>query len=35
MSREYFFILVYCMVCEHYQAVIEDYPIRSRGFSPL
>jgi hypothetical protein len=34
MTRDYFIIMVYCLVCEHYQAVIEQHPIRRRGFPP-
>ncbi len=34
MSRSYFIIMVYCLVCEHYQAVIAQHPIRRRGFPP-
>lgn len=34
MSRDYFIILVYCLVCEQYQAVIAQYPLRRRGFPP-
>lgn len=34
MSRDYFIILVYCLVCEHYRAGIAQYPVRRRGFSP-
>lgn len=34
MSREYFIIMVYCLVCEHYQAVVAQHPIRRRGFAP-
>jgi hypothetical protein len=34
MSRDYFIILVYCLVCEHYQAVVAQHPIRRRGFAP-
>jgi hypothetical protein len=34
MSRDYFIIMVYCLVCEHYQAVIDQHPIRRRGFPP-
>ena len=34
MSRDYFIIMVYCLVCEHYQAVIVQHPIRRRGFPP-
>jgi hypothetical protein len=34
MSRDYFIIMVYCLACEHYQAVIVQHPIRRRGFPP-
>jgi hypothetical protein len=34
MSRDYFIIMVYCLVCELYQAVIDQHPIRRRGFPP-
>jgi hypothetical protein len=34
MSRDYFIIMVYCLVCEHFQAVIAQHPIRRRGFPP-
>jgi Transposase DDE domain len=34
MTKDYFIIMVYCLVCEHYQAIIAQYPIRQRGFSP-
>lgn len=34
MSRDHFIILVYCLVCEQYQAVIAQYPLRRRGFPP-
>lgn len=34
MSRDYFIIMVYCLVCEHYQSVIAQNPIRRRGFPP-
>jgi hypothetical protein len=34
MSRDYFIIMVYCLVCEHYQAVIAEHPLRRRGFPP-
>lgn len=34
MSRDYFIILVYCLVCEHYRAVVAQYPVRRRGFAP-
>jgi hypothetical protein len=34
MSRDYFIIMVYCLVCEHYRAVIAQHPIRRRGFPP-
>jgi hypothetical protein len=34
MSRDYFIIMVYCLVCEHYQVITAQHPIRSRGFPP-
>jgi len=34
MSRDYFIIMVYCLVCEHYPIVIAQHPIRRRGFPP-
>jgi hypothetical protein len=34
MDREYFIILVYCLVCEHYRAVIANHSLRQRGFAP-
>ncbi len=34
MSRDYFIIMVYCLVCENYQAIISQHPIRRRGFPP-
>lgn len=34
MSRDYFIIMVYCLVCEHYQAVITQHPVRRGGFPP-
>ena len=34
MTRDYFIIMVYCLVCEHYQSVISQHPIRQRGFPP-
>jgi hypothetical protein len=34
MTRDYFIIMVYCLVCEHYQAIIKQHPIRRRGFPP-
>jgi hypothetical protein len=34
MTRDYFIIKVYCLVCEHFQAVIAQHPIRRRGFTP-
>ena len=34
MTREYFIIMVYCLVCELYQFVVERYPIRRRGYAP-
>lgn len=34
MTRDYFIIMVYCLVCEHYQAIVAQCPIRRRGFPP-
>ncbi len=34
MTRDYFIIIMYCLGCEHYQAVIAQHPIRRRGFPP-
>jgi len=34
MSRDYFIIMVYCLVCEHYQVITAQMPVRRRGFPP-
>lgn len=34
MTRDYFIIKVYCLVCELYQDVADQYVIRSRGYEP-
>jgi hypothetical protein len=34
MDRDHFIILVYCLVCEHYQAIIANHSLRQRGFAP-
>ena len=34
MNRDYFIIMVYCLVCEHYPVVIGETKIRKRGFAP-
>jgi hypothetical protein len=34
MDREYFIIFVYCLVCEHYQAIVKQHRLRRRGFAP-
>lgn len=34
MDREYFIIFVYCVVCEQYQAIVSQSPLRRRGFTP-
>jgi len=34
MDRDSFIITVYCLVCEHYQAIIQDRPLRHGGFLP-
>lgn len=34
MDRDYFIIFAYCVVCEQYQAVVKQKPLRRRGFAP-
>lgn len=34
MDRDYFIIMVYCLVCEHYPVIIGETKIRGRGFAP-
>ena len=35
MSRDDFIISVYCLVCESYERVIRDHPVRQHGgFAP-
>jgi hypothetical protein len=34
MDRDLFIITVYCLVCEHYQAIVRDCPLRHGGFFP-
>lgn len=34
MDRDDFIITVYCLVCDHYRAVIAQHPIRRGGFAP-
>ena len=34
MDRDDFIITVYCLVCEHYQAIQATYPVRRGGFAP-
>jgi hypothetical protein len=34
MDRDDFIIMVYCLVCEHYAAIIGQQKIRQRGFAP-
>ena len=34
MSRDYFIIMVYVLVCENYQALVAQQPLRRRGFPP-
>jgi hypothetical protein len=34
MDRDYFIILVYCLVCEHYQAIVKEQALRQRGPAP-
>lgn len=34
MDRDYFIIMVYCLVCEHYAAIVAQHPLRRRGLAP-
>ena len=34
MDRDYFIIMVYCLVCEQYLAIVNEHRLRQRGFSP-
>lgn len=34
MDRDDFITHVYCLVCEHYQAIVQPQPLRQRGFAP-
>src|SRR4029453_4485178 len=34
MDRDEFIITVYCLVCEHYQAIKKIFPVRHGGFAP-
>jgi hypothetical protein len=34
MNRDDFIITVYCLVCEHYRAIKNRYPLRRGGFAP-
>lgn len=34
MDRDEFIITVYCLVCEHYQAIKATYPLGRGGFPP-
>lgn len=34
MDRDEFIITVYCLVCEHYRAITDRYPLRRGGFEP-
>jgi hypothetical protein len=34
MDRDYFIIMVYVLVCENYQALVAQQPLRQRGFPP-
>ena len=34
MDRDYFIIMVYCLVCEHYQAIVSEQRLRRGGFAP-
>ena len=35
MDREDFIILVYCLICEDYQTIVSQHPLRRRGFAPM
>ena len=35
MDREDFIILIYCLICEHYQTIVSQHPLRRRGFAPM
>jgi hypothetical protein len=34
MDRDDFIITVYCLVCEHYRAIVQEQRLRCRGFAP-
>jgi hypothetical protein len=34
MDRDYFIIMVYCLVCEDNQVIVNEHQLRRRGFSP-
>lgn len=34
MDREHFIITVYCLVCQYYQEIVQNQPLRRRGFPP-
>ncbi|MCA9960025.1 MAG: hypothetical protein KC443_13380 [Anaerolineales bacterium] len=34
MTRDYFVTMVYCLVCTHYQVIVNQQPLRRRGFLP-
>lgn len=34
MDRNHFIIYVYCLVCEHFGAIVAKHPLRRRGFAP-
>ena len=34
MDREHFIILVYCLICEHYQVIVRRHSLRRTGFAP-
>ena len=34
MTRDYFIIMVYCLVCKEYQTIVTQHPTRRRGFAP-
>ena len=34
MDRDHFIIMVYCLVCEQYRAIVGERRLRRRGFQP-
>ncbi len=34
MDRDYFIIMVYCLVCDHYATIAAAFPLRRGGYAP-